>query len=103
MSLSGKVALVTDGNGGIGLSQQCAAAVATISALGGLALFLEFDISDTAATTEHIKKPSAAEGRLDILVNNAGINVRKREWKWHLIGVCAIWPDAVRLGHFRDF
>jgi 2-deoxy-D-gluconate 3-dehydrogenase len=95
-SLSGKVALVTSGNGGIGLSMAVGlakagaklviagrnpakgeTAIRLLQETGGSARFLELDISDDAASAEAIRDLVEAEGRLDILVNNAGINVRR--------------------------
>src|ERR1043166_6086130 len=65
-ALKGKAALVTGGNGGIGLAMARALAQAGASvAIAGR------DAKKTAS------EAAARLGRLDILVNNAGTNIRK--------------------------
>ncbi|MDB5316256.1 MAG: 2-deoxy-D-gluconate 3-dehydrogenase [Rhodospirillales bacterium] len=107
--LSGRVAFVTGGNGGIGLGlasglakagakimvaarnpAKNAAAVAELRALGAEAEATHTDITDPASITAAIAATIARFGRLDILVNNAGTNIRNRpeaydEADWHTV------------------
>ena len=95
--LSGKVAIVTGGNGGIGLGivQGLAEAGATVAIVGrnaaksqaaatmlagefGLDVFpLTADVSQEAEVEAVLRAVKDRAGRIDILVNNAGINIRK--------------------------
>jgi 2-deoxy-D-gluconate 3-dehydrogenase len=90
--LKGKAALVTGGNGGIGLgmARGLAAAGAKVAIAGrdakknaaaakelGNAVHLECDLKDAAACRAMVEETAKRLGRLDILVNNAGINIRK--------------------------
>jgi 2-dehydro-3-deoxy-D-gluconate 5-dehydrogenase len=102
--LKGRTALVTGGNGGIGLGmaqglaqagarvaiagRDAAKNAAALKALGGNALSVTADLKDEKACRAMVEEAAKRLGRLDILVNNAGTNVRKRpeeysleEWK----------------------
>ncbi len=95
--LKGRVAVVTGGNGGIGLgmAEGLAAAGADVVVAGrnaaksqaaadALARFgvrtavLEVDVASETSTKAMIEEAVGRMGRIDILVNNAGINIRKR-------------------------
>jgi 2-deoxy-D-gluconate 3-dehydrogenase len=94
--LKGRAAIVTGGNGGIGLgiagglaaagaavavagrnAAKNAAAVAALSELGVKAIAIEVDIRDEAACRAMVARAAERLGRIDVLVNNAGINIRK--------------------------
>jgi len=106
-SLAGRAALVTGGNGGIGLGMaqglaQAGAAIAiagrdakkNADAVGQLEVFsvkviaLKIDLRDEKACRAMVDEAAGKLGRLDILVNNAGMNIRKppqelalQDWK----------------------
>lgn len=107
--LKGRAALVTGGNGGIGLgfarglakagaavtvagrnAAKNAAAVAELTALGATAHGIEVDVTDEASIRAMVAAAAGRMGRLDILVNNAGTNIRNRPESyrmedWHTV------------------
>jgi 2-deoxy-D-gluconate 3-dehydrogenase len=94
--LTDRIALVTGGNGGIGLgmarglgsagatviivgrnAEKSAAALRDLQAAGVRADALPCDVADEAAVQRLFAQVDARHGRLDILVNNAGSTIRK--------------------------
>ena len=94
--MKGRVAVVTGGNGGIGLGmargmaaagaaivvagrnrEKSAGAVKELESLGGGAVAIEVDVTDEASVDALVRNSVERWGRLDVLVNNAGINIRK--------------------------
>ena len=71
--LTGKVAIVTGGNGGIGLgmARGLAQAGAAIAVVG------RNEAKSAEAVAAMAGRVAGELGRIDILINNAGINIRK--------------------------
>ena len=107
--LSNKVAIVTGGNGGIGLGMvrglanagatiaivgrnidKTQAAVSEIEALGAVSQAVIADVTDYSAVVAMVEEVVSTLGGVDILVNNAGTSIRKRpedlaEEEWHQV------------------
>jgi len=96
--LSGRVAIVTGGNGGIGLgmARGLAAAGAKVVVAGRNAQksaaaakeidgdAIEVDVKSEVSLQKLIAETVKRHSRLDILVNNAGINIRKQPQEYTL-------------------
>ena len=107
--LSGRIAVVTGGNGGIGLGMaegmaaggatvvlagrnaaKGGTAVKQIKAAGGKAEFADVDVTSEKSCRALIDGVAKQHGGLNILINNAGINIRKppdalSAAEWHAV------------------
>jgi len=104
--LSGRVAIVTGGNGGIGLgmarglamagasvvvaARNVEKAEAAVAMLGRNSTFIRLDVADESSCRAMVDRTMGHFGRLDILVNNAGTSIRKppeaySAAEWHAV------------------
>jgi 2-deoxy-D-gluconate 3-dehydrogenase len=107
--LSGRVAIVTGGNGGLGLGmarglaragaaiaiaardeKKGQAAVKELSSSASRCQFYPFDASSASSCRKLVESVIGDFGSCDILINNAGMNIRKApeqisEQEWHEI------------------
>ena len=104
--LTERVAVVTGGNGGIGLgmarglaasganvvvaARNAEKAASAVAELGARSTFVPLDVADESSCRAVIYQTEKRFGRLDILVNNAGTSIRKppesyTAAEWHAV------------------
>ena len=107
--LTGRVAVVTGGNGGIGLgmakglaaagavvvvaarnAEKGKTAAAELASFGVRSAFVALDVADEGSCRALIEATVERFGRLDILINNAGTSIRKppesyTATEWHTV------------------
>lgn len=95
-NIKGKAAIITGGNGGIGLGmarglakagakiviaarnkEKSRAAVLDLQTLGAEALAIEVDVRDEQSVADMVSEANRQYGKIDILINNAGMSIRK--------------------------
>jgi len=110
--LTGRVAIVTGGNGGIGLgmarglakagarvvvaarnSEKSDLAVRELKALGNDALALTVDVTDATSVQSLVADAARQCGRIDILINNVGGSRNSKIWEMAV----ADWDFVLRL------
>ena len=119
--LTGKVAVVTGGNGGIGLGmalglaeagadiviasrnpEKNAAAEAEVGMKGVKAMAVPTDIRDPDACRALIDTTVAELGRVDILINNSGINSLSADAEIGQLESARAVEDQALFWHFVD-